>query len=413
MPRELRRILPWLLSLVLVAAVVAIASSHEFYLSSIVSPYFAAALAGAAIIYACIRPKIELLQVAGVATLLWASEFAIAGTRASGIFLVVPTISLIGLAAFLLLGLRAIWTHGDEQRLMLYGFIPSVFFAASDWFASTFLALTEKLHPQVYDFFLFSYDASLVWQPGPELGRMFATHPWFRIACMIVYVGLAIPIALVYGLQLRKKGRGALPVMYAFLLTGPIGILFYNLLPAMGPAHAFGRAFPFHLPNYARAAHLVPNLVTIAGPRNAIPSLHMGWVLLAWWNSKGLSVAARAVVLYFVIFTVFATLGTGEHYLVDLIVAYPFALLLQAMCKVTLPTRSSRRLLPMLVSLGTILVWFALLAFVPRFFWISPVISWLAAVATIASSTLLHRWMNDRDQESAGQGAILATAPAE
>ncbi len=413
MPRDLRRVLNWLLSLILTAGVVAIASNRTFYLSSIVSPYFAAALAGAAIIYACIRPKRELWYVAAVAAVLWALEFFAAGTRASGVFLLVPTISLTGLAAFLLLGLRAIWTQGEEQRLMLCGFIPSALFAASDWFASNMLALTEKLHPKVYDFFLYSYDASLVWQPAVELGKLFATHPWFRIASMIVYVGLAIPLALVYGLKLRKMGRAALPVMYAFLLTGPMGILFYNLLPAMGPAHVFGRAFPFFLPDYARASHLVPNLIALPGPRNAIPSLHMGWVLLAWWNSKGLSLAARVVVLYFVVFTVFATLGTGEHYVVDLIVAYPFALLLQSICKVTLPMQSTQRLLPMLVSLGTILVWFALLALAPGFFWISPVISWLAAIATVGGSIALHRWMDSADAEPKSEPAVLSAAPAE
>lgn len=394
MSLNFRRLLAWLLSLALTAAVAGIASSHAFYLSSIVSPYFAAALAGAAIIYACIRPPRELLQVAALAAILWTLEVAVAGTRASGIFLIVPTISLVGLAAFLLLGIRAIWTRGEEQRMLLYGFIPALFFAASDWFASELLAITEKLHPRVYDFFLYSFDASLVWQPGPELGRLFATHAWFRISSLLVYVGLAIPIALVYGLNLRHKGRAALPVMYAFLITGPIGVIFYNLLPAMGPAHVFGPAFPFALPDYARAAHLIPTLVALPGPRNAIPSLHMGWVLLAWWNSKGLRVPWRLVVLYVVVFTVFATLGTGEHYMVDLIVAYPFALMLQAICKVSLPIRSRRRLLPLLAALGTILVWFALLTFGNRIFWVSPAIPWLTAIATVVGSIALHRWMN-------------------
>src|SRR3569833_698853 len=119
--------------------------------------------------------------------------------------------------------------------------------------------------------------------------------------------------------------------MQAFLLTGPIGVIFYNLLPAMGPAHVFRGAFPFHMPDYRQAAQLVPTLVALPGPRNAIPSLHMNRVLRAWWNSRGLHWIWRAIVLYFVVFTVFATLGTGEHYLVDLIVAYPFALLLESL----------------------------------------------------------------------------------
>ncbi len=92
-------------------------------------------------------------------------------------------------------------------------------------------------------------------------------------------------------------------------------------------------------------------------------------------------------------------MGTGEHYLVDLIVAYPFALLLQALCKTSLPMTSARRLRPMLTSLITILAWFGLLAWAPRFFWISPVISWVVAIATVGGSIALQRWMNMEDGE--------------
>jgi hypothetical protein len=265
------------------------------------------------------------------------------------------------------------------------------------------LAITEHLHPKVYDFYLFSYDASLVVQPATKLAQLFVLHPWFRISSMIVYVGLALPIALVYGLKLKRDGRKALPVMYAFLATGPIGVLFYNLLPALGPAHVFGSAFPFHLPSYVQAARLVPDVVAYPGPRNAIPSLHMGWMLLAWWNSKGLPILWRVVVMYFLVFTVFATLGTGEHYLVDLIVAFPFALLLQALCRTSLPLGSKRRLIPLAVALLTIVVWMALLVFAYRLFWLSTAIPWIAAILTVGGSIILHRWLTSEAVTRVGE----------
>ncbi|ABF39583.1 hypothetical protein Acid345_0578 [Candidatus Koribacter versatilis Ellin345] len=413
MPPTSRRILQYLLSLLLVALVCGLACSHRFYIESIVSAYFAAALAGAAIIYACIRRPKELIHVVAVALVLWALEYGIAGTRAAGIFLVVPTISLVGLAAFLVLGLRAIWSQGDEQRMLLYAFIPAVIFAGSDWFASELLAITEKLHPQVFDYYLFSFDASLIWQASPEMGKIFATYTWFRISSTIVYVGLALPIALVYGLNLRRRGGAALPVMYAFLLTGPIGVIFYNLLPAMGPAHVFGASFPFYVPDFTQAARLVPTVVTLPGPRNAIPSLHMGWVLLAWWNSKGLHWFWRAIVLYFVLFTVCATLGTGEHYLVDLIVAYPFALLLQAISKTSLPIADRQRWVPLVASVATILLWFALLRFDNHVFWLSPSIGWLMSLVTIAGAIGLHYWLQMDPTQIAGEQPALSSAVAE
>jgi hypothetical protein len=394
------RILPWLATILLGAAVVALACNHAFYVESAVSPYFAAALAGAVILYASIRPFRELIHVVAVALVLWGCEIAFAGVRASGVYVIVPTVSLLGISAFVLLGIRAAWTRGSEQRMLLYAFVPALCFAGSDWFASGLLAITERLHPQVWDFYLYSFDASMVWQASPAMGKLFAEHHWFRLASMIVYVGLALPIALVYALNLRKHGRAALPVMYAFLLTGPLGVLFYNLLPAMGPAHVFGPAFPYFVPDYAHAAHLVPTLVALPGPRNAIPSLHMGWVLLAWWNSKNLNLAARLVVLYFVIFTVFATLGTGEHYVVDLVLAFPFALSLQAICKTSLPISNRQRWIALLAAFAAILVWFALLKYDYRFFWLTPSIPWLLSVITVAGAVALHHWLQTSHVET-------------
>src|SRR3954466_6117665 len=98
-----RRILQYFLSALLVALICGLACSHKFYVESIVSAYFASALAGAAIIYACIRRPKELIYVVAVALLFWGMEYGIAGVRVAGIFVVVPTISLIGLAAFLIL----------------------------------------------------------------------------------------------------------------------------------------------------------------------------------------------------------------------------------------------------------------------------------------------------------------------
>jgi hypothetical protein len=42
---------------------------------------------------------------------------------------------------------------------------------------------------------------------------------------------------MVYAGQLRRGREKAFPAMAAFLIAGPIGILFYNLFPALGPTH--------------------------------------------------------------------------------------------------------------------------------------------------------------------------------
>src|SRR5205085_8183990 len=64
--------------------------------------------------------------------------------------------------------------------------------------------------------------------------------------------------------------------------------------------------------------------------RNAMPSVHFACALLIWWNVARLSLRWRIAAALFLLLTVFATLGFGEHYLIDLIVAVPFSVAAQA-----------------------------------------------------------------------------------
>jgi PAP2 superfamily len=300
---------------------------------------------------------------------------------------------------------------------LLCAFLPAVLFVASEYMASTLLDFTEALHPKTFDLYLYSFDCSLRVQIGFLVGQIFARHLWFRFAGLLFYIALPLPLALVYAALLRAKSKNALPAMLAFLVTGPLGVLFYNMVPATGPVHIFGPNFPWHPLSTWQAMHLVLRTTPVQGARNAIPSLHMAWVLLIWWNSKGLSKWIRAIALLFVIFTVLATMGIGEHYFVDLVVAFPFALTVQALCMYPLPYRYGARREAFLFGAFTSLGWMALLSFAPAFFWISPAIPWLMVTATISVSVwLLHRlqsaeFSDERVQrETATDACSMATA---
>jgi hypothetical protein len=124
--------------------------------------------------------------------------------------------------------------------------------------------------------------------------------------------------------------------------------------------------------------------VPIPGARNAIPSLHLAWTLLAWWYSKGLSWVERLVALVFLVLTVFATLGTGEHWFVDLVVAFPFALMIQAACAYRVSWREPTRITAFLLGLGGTLAWLNALRYGTKLFWTSPIVPWALVAATIA-----------------------------
>ena len=119
-------------------------------------------------------------------------------------------------------------------------------FVAFGWLTPPLLQYGETAHPKVLDLYLYSFDCSLGFQPSFLLGRAFQTWHWLRSVSYFFYLGLSVPIAAVYAGQLVRNRKSALPVMFALLYCGPIGAIFYNIFPALGPVHLFHQDFPWH-----------------------------------------------------------------------------------------------------------------------------------------------------------------------
>jgi hypothetical protein len=394
---------------VLFALILILALNRDFYTDSMTSAFLSLALASALIILVMLRRSwFDLLWVVTGGLVMAVLDYRVMDFQP--VFM--AGFSFAGLAALAVLGTHTIWGEGEERKLLLYGFLPAVLFVGSEYMASTLLDLTEKLHPKCFDLFLYSFDGSLRVQFSFLMGQFFWTHLWVRFVCLVIYIALPLPLALVYAAQLRQKKEAAFAVMLAFLVTGPVGVLFYNMLPAIGPRALFAAAYPFHPPAIADIMHMTVVPILRTGVRNAMPSLHTAWVLLVWWNSKGLARWIRAIAMLFVILTVMATLGTGEHYFVDLVVAFPFALMVQAACMYSLPFRSGARRNAFLFGTFVTLIWMALLSFTTSIFWISPVLPWAMIVATVAPTILLwNRLMSvEPQQEPVKARAASATA---
>ena len=404
-----QRILEWSLSALLFAAVLLLSLNRNFYTSSMTSLFLSLAMGSALVTLVMLRRSWrDLLWVAATAFGLAWIDYRI--LHFQPMFMAV--FSFVGLAALVVLGTAAIWAQGQDRKLLLYGFFPAILFVASEYMATTLLDITEALHPKTLDLFLYSFDCSLHVQFSFLMGQVFFRHLWLYWACFVIYVALPLPLALVYAAQLRRQKEIAFQTMLAFLVTGPLGVFFYNVLPACGPVHLFGRAFPWHPFPIVAAAQLNVVPVLLKGARNAIPSLHMTWVLLVWWNSRGLPRWVRTIAAIFVIFTIMATLGTGEHYLVDLVVAFPFSLLVQALCWYSVPFDSGARRAAFLFGIFATLGWLALLSFATRLFWISPILPWTMIVSTIIPSILLWRGLGMIKQEQQPVRAMAVGASA-
>lgn len=120
-------------------------------------------------------------------------------------------------------------------------------------------------------------------------------------------------------------------------------------------------------------------------PRNAIPSLHMAWAMLLYWNTKGLSRGWRMFLAIYAGMTAISTLGTGEHYFVDLVAGVPFALAVQAVVSPDRRVEWARRGVAAGAGLALTMAWLLLVRFGVRWMLVSPVLPWsLVALSGVA-----------------------------
>src|SRR5260221_11714185 len=116
-------------------------------------------------------------------------------------------------------------------------------------------------------------------------------------------------MALVAAGHLLHGSKRAIAAIVAFLVTAPVGIIFYNLFPALGPTYIFGPRFPWNPLTIDQAAHLRLDPMLAAAFRNAMPSLPIAWVVLAWGFSGRLSEWEAAITMVFVVFKGFSELA--------------------------------------------------------------------------------------------------------
>jgi len=89
----------------------------------------------------------------------------------------------------------------------------------------------------------------------------------------------------------------------------------------------------------------------------------------------------RATVAVAVVLTVLATLGLGEHYLIDLAVAVPFAVLFEMVCSMEPPVWRRRAALGALCAIA--FVWWLVVVRSGRVLAMDPI-----AVRTLAAATV-------------------------
>ena len=312
-------------------------------------------------------------------------------------------LALFGLGAFFMMGLRWMWSGQSERRKTLAVLAPAaslVFFVLS---AQRALSLANLLYPKTYDLYLYLFDGSFGLQPSFLMGRAMASSMILRVAASLTYISLPFVMALVYALhQPKNADKPSWDMITLFLLAGLGGWALYNIVPATGPAYVFAADFPWHSLPYASLHRLFLEQVPVNGdvPRNAIPSLHMAWVLLLVWNSKGMSRLVRAFLGTYLALTAVSTLGTGEHYFVDLVAGVPFALMVQAIVSPGKKTVISRRVTAAASGLGITIAWLLLVRFAAKSMLVLPLLPWSLVGITCVGVWWMQSWFAGTSQNA-------------
>jgi len=290
--------------------------------------------------------------------------------------------TLLGLAGALIIIVRWFqlrrsipsWTLAPAILCVAYVFFRAWLFgrqSAGSWYTLDLCTLYADLS--------FGFNPSLWCNRWVE---RFGLYPMVSV----VYESLILAIAATYAFSLGRRGQ-PVRVLAVMILTGIVGVQAYRLLPACGPVYLLGsECFTGEEPASCAsvvATDLRPVQLNPSFPRNAMPSLHVAWALLVcgiWRRSRW-----RWLALVYLALTVLATLAGGEHYLVDLVAAFPFALALWALC--CLQGWNPPRVLGIVGSVLGLLLWVGMIRFFPGLLASSVILPWLLS-ALLAGGTI-------------------------
>jgi hypothetical protein len=308
-----------------------------------------------------------------------------------------------GLAPYLFILARVATNSGAERSRWIDILAVASLIHACGLVNPFFRDRTSEWLPGIVDLRIARLEEALGGQMSAVMANVFAAWPFLHRLSFAAYTFVQIPIVVVAALHWRRKGAADFSVLPAFIIASMIGYVLYWLAPAIGPKAYFGADFPLL---HATPEYLMRQPLFDFDPghaRNAMPSLHITWALLIFLYTRGFDGGARVYAALYVFLVACATLGLGEHYLMDLIVASPLVLLVRALCAAGLRWANADRWRPAAAGLVMLTFWIATirvgLVLAP------PLVIALAAVTVAASFWLERALARAEDRANAAAAA--------
>jgi hypothetical protein len=299
------------------------------------SCYLGFGLMGALIIHLATRPPWREILLAGASSLAFAGIYLLLHGRIGDYFGITVGLpgGFLGMGSLLVLSSKWIFAPPAARPsrfevLREASLIPILCMCST---AAVILAI--RFTPLTYDRLLYAFDYKFGGPPSWVVGRLVHSH--VSILLLSVYAYNSLPLGMAACMWLRSKDRRnpeppAADLLWMAVSLGIVGFLLYQLVPAAGPVYLFPGQFPREAPSIMGLSLDPAPLGPV--PRNAMPSLHVAWMLLFFWSTRRQAWWIRLIAAVYLVLTILATLGLGEHYLVDLIVVPPLVLAIQAAC---------------------------------------------------------------------------------
>ena len=204
-------------------------------------------------------------------------------------------------------------------------FLLTVMFVLMAWSTQTALEIIKFIFPHVYDIDIYKIDSAFGNITIPVVQWFERSPAFFQTLVLEVYSLLTIVLFIVVALFIREKKEKKYHIIRVLIIPFGLAFICYSIIPVSGPIYAFStQYFPLNMP---MASEIQGGKIFIPpAARNGMPSMHLTGALLIWLLSAGLN---RKIYFYaatiFMLITAFATIAFGEHYLLDLVVALPFA----------------------------------------------------------------------------------------
>ncbi|WP_347455484.1 fused MFS/spermidine synthase [Acinetobacter thermotolerans] len=187
------------------------------------------------------------------------------------------------------------------------------------------LDIIKIIFPYSYDFAVYKIDAAFNNITIPIYIKFEYLPPIFQTVILTTYSLLSVFLFIVVALFIRERKANRFNIIRVLVVPFGMAFICYSIVPVSGPIYAFTiENFPLNMPaliDLPSGKNFIP-----PAARNGMPSMHLTGALLIWILTAALE---RKIYFFiatiFVFFTAIATIVLGEHYLLDLIVAFPFA----------------------------------------------------------------------------------------